>query len=239
MPDTFYTDRLYPFMDKLLSLLAAADAPFYLTGGTALGRHYLQHRYSDDLDLFVNQAADFRDQVKKALEALRRGGVSFAAGTAADTFVRILARDGALTLKVDFINDVAFRYGDLQEALFYPRIDNWRNILSNKLCALSRREPKDLADILSIARRFSFAWPEIFGEARQKDLWVDPLEIARMIEEFPVALLTAVKWEQPVDADACIVALKTLHAEIFHGQANSLFTLSPGKALKCKTQKNC
>ena len=239
MPDTFYTDRLYPFMDKLLSLLAAADAPFYLTDGTALGRHHIQHRYSDDLYLFVNQAADFRDQVKKALEVLRRGGVSFAAGTAADTFVRILARDGALTLKVDFINDVAFRYGDLQEALFYPRIDHWRNILSNKLCALSRREPKDLADILSIARRFSFAWPEIFGEARQKDLWVDPLEIARMIEEFPVALLTAVKWEQPVDADACIVALKTLHAEIFHGQANSLFTLSPGKALKCKTQKNC
>jgi len=107
MPDTFYTAKLYPFMDKVLSLLGAADAPFYLTGGTALGRHYLQHRYSDDLDLFVNQAADFRDQVKKALEALRRGGVTFAAGTAADTFVRILARDGALTLKIDFINDEA------------------------------------------------------------------------------------------------------------------------------------
>ena len=222
MPDTFYTAKLYPFMDKVLSLLGAADAPFYLTGGTALGRHYLQHRYSDDLDLFVNQAADFRDQVKKALEALRRGGVTFAAGTAADTFVRILARDGALTLKIDFINDVAFHYGDLQEAHFYPRIDHWRNILSNKLCALSRREPKDLADILSIARRFSFSWPEIFGEARQKDLWVDPLEIARLIEEFPVDLLTAVKWEQPVDPDAGAAALKTLHSDIFHGQANSL-----------------
>jgi hypothetical protein len=229
MPDTFYTDRLYPYMDKVLSLLGAADHPFYLTGGTALGRHYLHHRYSDDLDLFVNQSADFRNQVKKALEALRRGGVNFDAGTAADTFVRILARDGALTLKIDFINDVAFRYGDLQAAAFYPRIDHWRNILSNKLCALSRREPKDLADILSIARRFSFAWPEIFSEARQKDLWVDPLEIARMIEEFPIDLLTAVKWEQPVDADACTAALKTLHGDIFRGQANALFSLSPVK----------
>ena len=126
MPDTFYTDMFYPFMDKILSLLWAADAPFYLTGGTALGRHYLHHRYSDDLDLFVNQAADFRDQVKKALEA------------------------------------------------------------------------------------------------RQKDLWVEPLEIARTIEEFPVDLLAALKWEQPVDPDACTAALKMLHSDIFHGSSNSL-----------------
>jgi hypothetical protein len=222
MPDTFYTDRLYPFMDKVLSLLGAVDAPFYLTGGTALGRYYLHHRYSDDLDLFVNQAADFRDQVKKALEALRLGGVTFEVGTAADTFVRILAHDEALTLKIDFVNDVAFRYGDLQEAHFYPRIDHWRNILSNKLCALSRREPKDMVDILMIARSFPFLWQDIFSEARQKDLWVEPLEIARMIEEFSVDLLAAVKWVQPVDPDACTTALKTLHSDIFHGRSNSL-----------------
>jgi hypothetical protein len=222
MPDTFYTDRLYPFMDKVLSLLGAVDAPFYLTGGTALGRYYLHHRYSDDLDLFVNQAADFRDQVKKALEALRLGGVTFEVGTAADTFVRILAHDEALTLKIDFVNDVAFRYGDLQEAHFYPRIDHWRNILSNKLCAFRRREPKDMVDILLIAQSFPFLWQDIFSEARQKDLWVEPLEIARMIEEFSVDLLAAVKWVQPVDPDVCTTALKTLHSDIFHGRSNSL-----------------
>jgi hypothetical protein len=212
-------------MDKVLSLLEAADAPFYLTGGTALGRHYLHHRYSDDLDLFVNQAADFRDQVKKALESLRLGGVMFEAGTAADTFVRILAREGTLTLRIDFVNDVAFRYGDLQEANFYPRIDHWRNILSNKLCALSRREPKDMVDILLIAQSFPFPWREIFNEARQKDLWVEPLEIARLIEEFSVDLLAAVKWEQSVDPAAWTAALKTLHSDIFHGRSNSLYQL--------------
>ncbi|MCD4795127.1 MAG: nucleotidyl transferase AbiEii/AbiGii toxin family protein [Bacteroidales bacterium] len=29
--------------------------PFYLTGGTALVRFYLNHRYSEDLDFFVNK----------------------------------------------------------------------------------------------------------------------------------------------------------------------------------------
>lgn len=222
MPDAFYTDKLYPFMDRVLSLIGAAESSFYLTGGTALDRHYLHHRYSDDLDLFVNQAVDFRGQVRKALEVIRSGGIAFEVGTAADDFVRVLIRQGETPLKVDFINDVAFHYGDLEEAPFYPRIDHWRNILSNKLCALSRREPKDIADILSIARRFSFAWPEIFDEARQKDLWVEPLEISRTIQEFPVELLKAVKWVQPVDPGLFAADLKTIHQDIFHGRANSL-----------------
>jgi hypothetical protein len=222
MPEAFYSDKLYPFMDRVLSLIRQADTTLYLTGGTALGRHYLHHRYSDDLDLFVNQATDFRDQVKKALEVLRDGGVAFELGTAADTFVRILAREGDTPLKIDFINDVMFHYGDFEEAPFFPRIDHWRNILSNKLCALSRREPKDMADILFMAKRFQFSWPEIFNEARQKDLWVEPLELSKIINEFPVNLLGALKWVQPVDLGACATALKKLHQDIFHGRSNSL-----------------
>jgi tRNA nucleotidyltransferase/poly(A) polymerase len=71
MLEAFYSDKLYPFMDRVLSLIRKAETTFYLTGGTVLGRHYLHHRYSDDLDLFVNQAPDFREQVTKTLEVLR------------------------------------------------------------------------------------------------------------------------------------------------------------------------
>ena len=105
-----------------------------------------------------------------------------------------------------------------------------RNILSKKLCALSRREPKDMADILSIAGRFSFAWPEIFGKARQKDLWVEPIETSRTIQEFPVDLLAAVKWVQPVDPGLFAADLKAIHRDIFHGQANSLASPPPQNA---------
>jgi len=37
---------------------------FYLTGGTVLSRAYLNHRYSDDLDFFVNQNPNFEKQVE-------------------------------------------------------------------------------------------------------------------------------------------------------------------------------
>ncbi len=224
MRAAYYSDKLYPFMDRVLALINSADTSFYLTGGTALSRHYLQHRYSDDLDLFVNAAPDFRDQVKSSLSALRGGGIAFEAGTAADTFVRILAHAEGLPLKIDFVNDVAFRFGDLQEGRFFPRIDHWRNILSNKLCALSRREPKDMADILAISRRFSFSWPDIFREARQKDLWVDPIDISRMMHEFPVELLTLLKWVDSLSPAECAADLQTLRLDILHGRDNSLST---------------
>jgi hypothetical protein len=40
-----------------LRVITACDTDFYLTGGTALSRVYLHHRFSDDLDLFVNYAS--------------------------------------------------------------------------------------------------------------------------------------------------------------------------------------
>ena len=37
---------------------------FYLTGDTALSRAYLNHRYSDDMDFFVNGSDNFKSQAE-------------------------------------------------------------------------------------------------------------------------------------------------------------------------------
>lgn len=59
----YYFEQLYPLQDQVLSLIDAQKTGFYLTGGTALARCYLQHRFSDDLDLFVNLNPEFGDCV--------------------------------------------------------------------------------------------------------------------------------------------------------------------------------
>ena len=65
----YYEENLYPFQDKVLRILKNCDLPFYLTGGTAVSRGYLNHRYSDDLDLFVNNDPDFQLHIEKVLKA--------------------------------------------------------------------------------------------------------------------------------------------------------------------------
>ena len=61
-PD-YYRDKLYPFQDGILKIVKELELPFYLTGGTALSRFYYNHRFSDDLDLFVNDDSEYGNYV--------------------------------------------------------------------------------------------------------------------------------------------------------------------------------
>jgi predicted nucleotidyltransferase component of viral defense system len=67
MSENHYLNSLYPLQDSVLNTLSKLKIDFYLTGGTALGRHYLKHRYSDDLDFFLNRALDFQTQTEIAM----------------------------------------------------------------------------------------------------------------------------------------------------------------------------
>lgn len=68
----YYLDQLYPLQDKVLRVITECDTDFYLTGGTALSRVYLHHRFSDDLDPF--RQLRIRQRHRSALSALLRRG---------------------------------------------------------------------------------------------------------------------------------------------------------------------
>jgi len=63
--------RLYNQQDKILNLLEGRPGDFYLTGGTVLGRFYLGHRYSDDLDFFVNDQPNFAEKTKEFFRIIK------------------------------------------------------------------------------------------------------------------------------------------------------------------------
>jgi predicted nucleotidyltransferase component of viral defense system len=213
---------LYAVQDDLMEMVQEQKVDFYLTGGTALSRCYLNHRYSDDLDFFVNEAPDFKKQTERVVSAIRRAGMQIELGTASESFLRITVLKDEVPLKIDFVNDVIYHYGDFEAAHFFNKIDSWRNILSNKLSAVSRLEPKDIADLLFIAKKFAFEWPDIMEEAKNKDLWIEPLNVSRIIKEFPVDLFDSVKWITPVAKKKLSKELHRMHDDIFYGHSNSL-----------------
>jgi predicted nucleotidyltransferase component of viral defense system len=219
----YYEQILYPLQDKVLKALNDLDTGFYLTGGTALSRAYLKHRYSDDLDFFINSTDDFDIQVKRSVDALESVFQKKTEVTlTSDTFVRMFINDNDASLKLEFVYDVLFRQGEPIETELFKRTDTIRNILSNKISALSRREAKDLVDIIEIAKKYSFNWKEIIAEAKMKDMWVDESEVMLIIKEFPLSRLEEIKWVESYNPEKFKQSLTIILNDLFTGRDNSL-----------------
>ena len=194
MLPTYYTEILYPLQDKVLDGLKGLGWPFYLSGGTALSRGYLQHRYSDDLDFFMNRESEFLPCVDAAVDKLVSIGLAIEPVVRTDDFVKFYVKFNNATLKIEWINDVAYTYGNKGPSPVFVRTDHWQNILSNKLSALGRNESKDFADLLVISQTYSFDWFEVIEQAKQKDQWVDEIEISRLIQTLDIQRLREVNW---------------------------------------------
>lgn len=202
--------------------------PFYLTGGTALSRFYFNHRYSDDLDFFVNNNTDFHKFIKQIFITLEKEFSLVKEKTKLfDTFAQTYIKENETLLKIDLVNDIEQKFGTNQSSSLYVEIDNLRNILSNKISALFRFEPKDIADILAIAEYTIFNWKELIFEAKEKELGVEPTIIADIIYSFPPEKLKSIKWISNKNINVK-PKLETIANEILSGVNNSL----------CKTNLN-
>ena len=158
MSESYYTNSLYPLQDKVLQVVEEIDNEFYLTGGTALGRVYLGHRYSEDLDLFVNRIPNFKQIADKIITQLKKSFPGTEIAVLFEDFARIFIPGEQHPLKIEFVNDVEFHTGDIIFTDFFSRIDSWENILSNKICALSRNDSKDVADLVFLSMKYHFTW---------------------------------------------------------------------------------
>lgn len=223
MQDKSYCDRLYSVQDTVLKLIETAETDFYLTGGTSLSRVYLFHRYSDDLDFFVNNSDFFTlyvENITKALKGEYKNNLEII--TTADAFVRLSVFDSDVLLKLDFVNDINFHIGDLNSWKNYSKIDNPLNILSNKISALPRNAEKDVADILFLSYHYQFNWESIINDAREKDMWVNPIDVSSLIDTFPVPLFDSIIWITKPDYKKAEKDLKRIAKDILLGADNSL-----------------
>jgi len=219
----YYQNTLYPLQDKVLKIIGVLPVDFYLTGGTSLSRAFLNHRYSDDLDFFVNSTTDFKAQVNTVLKALTMAGLKFETSVADDGFARIFVFEGDHSLKLDFVNDVPFRSGTSDITTLFERTDNFLNILSNKVTALGRYSPKDVVDIVFICENFHFNWENILNDASEKDLWVNPINVVEILEQFPIQKLEEIAWVNKAPSNEWFNSrINQIIPDILDGCENSL-----------------
>lgn len=215
--------KLYQLQDKFLKWWVILDLPFYLTGGTALGRFYLEHRFSEDLDFFTNSNSRYSEYISVLKKKI--GGqfsVNLDASLFTEDFTRFYVVENNLSLKIELVNDVDHYSGS---PIIYPfgLIDTPLNILANKLTAIvGRDEPKDVFDIVQIAHNYSFAWPEIFSHSKQKSV-INEIDVEKRMVTFPVEWLENVHWlNQPVDPISFKKSLQQIADDFLLGKINSI-----------------
>jgi len=214
---------LYQLQNRFLNWWVSLELPFYLTGGTALDRFYLNHRYSEDLDFFVNSNPDFSKYTLSIKNELQKQfKIDSSKALVTDEFVRFFIEDGNTLLKVDFVNDVEYRAGKPVKSKF-GNIDSVTNILSNKLTALiGRDEPKDIFDIVTIATNFSFNWQEIFNHSKEKAL-INEIDVEERMFNFPVNSISNVDWlNKPFNIENFEQLLRKISDDFILGRDNSL-----------------
>lgn len=220
--------KLYQIQDKVLLALKPVLSSFYLTGGTALGRFYLNHRFSEDLDFFLNKSDTFQTSIKNIEKVLNsKFSVLRQESIVYEDFVRYYIEDEERVLKIEFVNDIAYRCGN-PNLYRYGFIDTPLNILTNKLTAIvGRDEPKDVFDIYTLAKHYMFNWLEVFVETRNKAT-INEIDVEQRIKSFPVLLLQQADWHiLPFNIDPVSGAIQTLANDFLLGSDNSLGSDKP------------
>ena len=195
----YYEENLYPLQDGVMKVLSGCKTDFYLTGGTALSRAYYNHRYSDDLDFFVNNNENYLSQLSEVFSKLKENGFSWDTEKdfiSYDTFTsfKVSWNKSDALLKLDFVNDNAEYVGEIIETDFYYRTDCIRNMISNKISAIYRFAAKDVVDIREIGLRENVDWFQAINDARRKEAGVELSIISQILTSMPQKEFETIVW---------------------------------------------
>ena len=177
-------DILSALQWEFLSFFFNGAPPFFLTGGTALSAFYLQHRYSEDLDLFTLDSDAFDRVPLYVADTATRLTASVASLQTAPQFHRYrLSRKGKSVI-VDFVREVVPQISEEKNRFEGILVDTLDDITANKICTVvSRAEIKDYIDLYFLARA-GYPLENYIELAQRKDAGVSQAMLAYLLSEF-------------------------------------------------------
>lgn len=180
------TTILSPNQQKVLSALAdektITDA-FILSGGTALAKYYLHHRYSEDLDFFTEQ--EFDPQAISVLLKRLQKTLGIDSFTFESSFNRNLfflhVSDDVIKIEFTYFPFPAIETGTTFKAL---RIDSLLDIAVNKVFTIYQKpRARDFIDLYYILhKKNDWNLETLMQKAQIKfDHHLDPLQMSAQI----------------------------------------------------------
>ncbi len=208
-------DFLYAFFER--------ESRFFLTGGTALGVFYLDHRRSYDIDLFTTADTVEWHLVENEIRAIGEkleAAITFISRS--PEFMRCSFERGEEREIIDFVRERVPQI-DEKKALFGSiRVDTLREIGINKICTLvSRCERKDILDLYFL-HNSGFDISVHFAEAQKKEGGLDPAIVSHLLadirfDEIPEYVIESIT---PEELNRFVEQLRNLMATLAYPEDN-------------------
>jgi len=160
----------------------AHENRFFLTGGAALAGFYLNHRQTEDVDLFT-----LEDEIESGFslvnEVAREMGADVESLQTSPDFRRLLLRRGESAIVVDLVHEYVYQIDRAKQVVNGIRLDTPEEILANKFCALlSRSEVRDLVDVRALEKA-GYSIDAAIDDAGKKDSGFTPAQLAWVLSE--------------------------------------------------------
>lgn len=172
---------LTPEQIQFLDLVSAEPylcQTFYFTGGTPLAAFYLQHRLSEDVDLFSEEEVhlpSIRNFIGKAQQKLKLKKIDYRQYFGLHTFQLFFSETNIL--KVDFNY---YPFGRIEKGTKYKNIsiDSILDIAVNKVHTIAMKpRARDFLDVFFIIKETHYQFRDLIAKAKIKFDWhIDPVQ---------------------------------------------------------------
>lgn len=206
---------------ELVSKEKQITSRFYFTGGTALAEFYLQHRLSEDIDLFTEKEEVNQPLVEAFLKKIspKFSVIEIKKSQFLGLFSYILVFQDKEQLKVDF-NYYPFPRINKGKKFENLDIDSLYDIAVNKVHTMfMRTRGRDFVDLYFIMQSFDYSLDQLIKDAKAKFDWhIDKVTLAsqfvkvKEISDLPTIL---VPFDQKKMEKFFLSLAKSLEDDIF------------------------
>lgn len=173
-------DILTPFHKKVLRIFTGLEESkaFYFTGAMALSAYYLQHRLSEDIDIFCPEENLIPIVSRKFTQVLARENVDVRVVRSFGDFWEAVLKQDSDEIRFQLAYDTPFLLNALsdQDGLHVHSLDD---LAAGKLQALfTRAEERDFIDVYLLVKEAGYTVRTLIDLARRKDPGLDEYYLA-------------------------------------------------------------
>jgi len=178
---------LTPLKKDFLKEFFAIENRFFLTGGSALGIFYLDHRLSYDLDFFtMNKDVDWKHLESNLHVVCRKIDSRMEPITKSPSFQRFQLTRNKEHEIIDFVIEWVEQINPQKNVIDGMQVDTLEEIGTNKICTLlGRAEIKDVIDLYFLSKN-GFDIIAHIDMAMKKDGGLDSATLSYIISDIKI-----------------------------------------------------